>query len=32
MSDENDIGKIREEEMERGRRPKHSAEKKNVGA
>jgi hypothetical protein len=27
MSEENEIGKIREEEMERGRRPKHSAEK-----
>jgi hypothetical protein len=27
VSDENGIDKIREEEMERGRRPKHSSEK-----
>ncbi len=30
MSDENEIHKIREEEMERGRRPKHSAEKEKL--
>jgi hypothetical protein len=27
MSDTNEIDKVREEEMERGRRPSHSAEK-----
>ncbi len=30
MSDENEIDKVREEEMERGRRPKHSAEEEKL--
>jgi hypothetical protein len=30
VPDENEIDKIREEEMERGRRPKHSAEKEKL--
>ncbi len=30
MSDDNEIHKIREEEMERGRRPKHSAQKEKL--
>jgi hypothetical protein len=30
MSDENDISRIREEESERGRRPKHSSEKEKL--
>jgi hypothetical protein len=30
VSDENDIDEIREEEIERGRRPKHSSEKQKL--
>ena len=30
MSDENEISNIREEEMERGRRPKHSSEREKL--
>lgn len=30
MSEENEIHKIREEEMERGRRPKHAREKEKL--
>jgi hypothetical protein len=30
VSDKDEIDKIREEEMERGRRPKHSAEKEKL--
>ena len=30
MSDEDEISKIREEESERGRRPKHSGEKERL--
>jgi len=30
VSDKNEIDKFREEEMERGRRPKHSAEKEKL--